>query len=127
MTTAALVIALSLLVALAIMQILLILGVPVGEYAWGGSHRILPRRLRVASVAAILIYAVFAVLLLSRGGILPGGQTAFVVVATWVLFAYSGLSVGANALSRSRRERMVQTPVSILLSAGILIIALGLP
>ncbi|GAB3532016.1 hypothetical protein GCM10027403_03480 [Arthrobacter tecti] len=127
MTTAGLTITLTLLAALAVMQILLIAGLPFGNYAWGGQHRVLPPRLRTASIVAILLYAVFAALLMSRAGVLPGGDTVPVVVATWVLFAYSALSIIGNLASRSHHERIAQTPVSILLTIGILLIALGHP
>jgi hypothetical protein len=127
MTTAALTVSLILLTALAAMQALLGLGLPLGNYAWGGRHRILPPRLRIASLAAIVIYGAFAALLLSRTGVLPGRETALVVVATWVLFAYSLLSIGGNIASRSRHERIVQIPASAVLSAAIFVVALGMP
>lgn len=126
MTAPALATTLTLLAGLTVMQILLSLGMPLGRYAWGGQHRILPQRLRIASVAAIAIYAVFAALLLSRAGILPSGESPTVVAASWVMFAYSVLSIAGNAISRSRPERIVQTPVSVLLSVGIFFVALGL-
>lgn len=36
--------------------------------------------------------------------VLTGRETAFVVIATWVLFGYSMLSIGGNIASRSRHE-----------------------
>ncbi|MBE1490952.1 hypothetical protein [Plantactinospora soyae] len=125
MTTVALVLTLSILAGLALMQILLISGLPLGNYGWGGQHPVLPPRLRVASAVAILLYAGFAVLVMGRAGILPGRGTRLVIVATWVLFAYSAVSIVMNAISRSRQERIVQTPVSVLLTVGVLIIAAG--
>jgi hypothetical protein len=125
MTTVALVLTLSILAGLALMQILLISGLPLGNYGWGGQHRVLPPRLRVASAVAILLYAGFAVLLMSRAGILSGRGASLVIVATWVLFAYCAMSIVMNVISRSRQERIVQTPVSVLLTVGVLIIASG--
>lgn len=125
MTTMALVLTLSVLAGLTMMQVLLIGGLPLGDYGWGGQHRVLPPRLRVAAAVAILLYAGFAVLILSRAGVLAGGGTTLVVVATWVLFGYCAVSIVPNAISRSRQERIVQTPVSVLLTAGVLIIAAG--
>ncbi|MBE0011580.1 MULTISPECIES: hypothetical protein [unclassified Arthrobacter] len=125
MTIAALILTLALLGALTVMQFLLIAGAPIGHYAWGGKHRVLPGKLRIASGAAIVLYGVFGALLLSRAGVVPGGGDPPVIVATWFLFAYSALSVVGNLASRSRQERLVQTPVSALLSIGILILALA--
>lgn len=125
MTAMALVLTLSILAGLALMQILLIGGLPLGNYGWGGQHRVLPPRLRVAAAVAILLYAGFAILVLSRTGILPGRGTSLVMVTTWVLFAYCAVSILPNAISRSRQERIVQTPVSVLLTVGVFIIAAG--
>ncbi len=124
MTTAALVVALALLLALAGLQVALIRGAPLGEYAWGGQHRVLPPRLRPAAVVAIALYGLFAAILLARAGIIDGGG-GIVVVATWVLLGYLCLGVVLNAISRSRRERIVQTPLSLLLALCVLVLALG--
>ncbi|MFC7619690.1 hypothetical protein [Microlunatus sp. GCM10028923] len=125
MITAALIVALALLAGLAVMQVLLIAGAPLGSIAWGGRHRVLPRRLKLAAGAAVLLYAGFATLLLSPAGVLPGGTLPAVIVLTWILFGYCTLSIVPNAISRSRDERLVQVPVSTLLSASVLIVALS--
>ncbi|MBK1789207.1 hypothetical protein [Prauserella cavernicola] len=125
MTAVALAAAFTLLAGLAVMQVLIIGGLPVGEYAWGGQTRVPTPRLRRAAAVAIVLYLGFAALLASRAGLLPGGGTTTVVVATWLLLAYCALSVVLNALSRSSRERLVQTPVSVLLTLSVLVIALA--
>ena len=126
MTAVALYFTLALLVALAVMQVLLILGVPIGHYAWGGKHRILPPRQRIAAGVAIVLYAGFAALLLSRAGILSGGSSAPIVVGTWVLFGYAVFSLLPNLASKSSKERAVQVPVSIALATGVGLIASGI-
>lgn len=123
MTVLALVAALALLAALAVLQMLVAFGLPLGHFVWGGQHRILPARLRVGSVISVVIYIGVAMLLLSRGGVIPGDST-FVRVAVWVLFAFFVLSTIMNAISRSRPERFTMTPISIALATATLIIAL---
>lgn len=125
MISVALVAALALLSGLAVMQVLLIMGAPLGSIAWGGRHRVLPGRLRIAAGTALILYAAFAALLLSRAGLLPGGTSPVIIVLTWILFGYCALSIVPNAISRSRNERIVQVPVSVLLSASVLLIALS--
>lgn len=125
MITIALSIAFFLLTALAVLQLLVGLGLPLGHFVWGGSHRVLPKRLRVASLVSILLYAGFALLLLSRAGVLPGGQHAAVVTLIWVLFAYFTFGILLNAISRSSRERWTMTPTCVILAAATLIIAIG--
>ena len=125
MTAIALVVALALLAALAVLQLLVASGLPYGRFVWGGTHRVLPHGLRVASAASVLVYAGLAALLLSRAGVLPAGDSTAVIVLTWVVFAFFAASVALNALSRSPAERWTMAPTSLLLAAATLVIALG--
>ena len=124
MTGIALVVALTLLAALAVMQILAASGLPLGRFGWGGRHRVLPRGLRIASAASVLVYAGLAALLLSRAGALPAGDSTAVITLTWVVFVFFTASVGLNAISRSPAERWTMAPTSLLLAAATLVIAL---
>ncbi|MFF2485307.1 hypothetical protein ACFVSU_02840 [Microbacterium sp. NPDC058062] len=110
---------------LAVLQICVAAGAPWGRLVWGGAHRVLPRGLRIASAASVLLYAGFAAVLLSRAGILPGGDSVAVRILTWVLFAYFAVGVVMNAVSRSRAERLTMTPVCLMLAASTLVIALS--
>jgi hypothetical protein len=119
------VLALVLLAALAVFQGLLVAGRPLGRFAWGGQHEVLPVGLRVGSVVSIALYAVFAVLILQAAGrhsLLPDGVAG---VAMWVLAGYFVLGIPLNAISRSRPERLVMTPVVTLLAAACLVLALS--
>jgi len=124
MITTALYIALCILTGLAIFQILLIAGKPLGEYAWGGQNKVLPRKLRVASISSLFIYAGFAVLIASKAGLLPGGESAFVQVTMWVATGYFFLGIFVNAISRSKKERFLMTPVAAALALCFLIVSL---
>ncbi|HEX5728109.1 hypothetical protein [Microbacterium sp.] len=105
-----------LLAALAIFQLALALGAPIGRFAWGGQHRVLPTRLRVGSVVAILIYALIALIAWDRVGAIDVFPERFSVVAMWVVFAYFALGILLNAISRSRPERYVMVPVTVVLA-----------
>jgi hypothetical protein len=102
-----------LLLAVAVFQVLLALGLPFGEAAWGGGHRVLPRKLRVASAVAGAVWAVAALTVLERGGVLSSGiGPAVTRPAVWVLTALLALGTLMNAISRSRIERLIWTPVA---------------
>lgn len=113
------------LAALAVLQICVAAGAPWGSLVWGGQHHVLPRRLRIGSTLSVVLYAGFAWLLLSRTGIVAGGDTAAVRILTWVLFAYFVVGIGMNAISRSRAERLTMTPVCVVLAAATLVVALS--
>ena len=123
MSALAAVVATAILVALAVLQASVAAGAPLGRFVWGGQHQTLPPRLRIGSAVSVLLYAGFALLLLSRAGVLPGGNTGFVIVSTWVLFAYFTLGILGNLSSRSQAERWTMVPTSAVLAAAALIVA----
>lgn len=105
------------LFGLSVFQLSLILGKPFGEYAWGGQQRVLPKKLRIASVSSIVLYVVFGVFLASKAGItqlIP--ESSFLDIGMWVLTGYFALGVLMNGISRSKKERMVMTPIALLLA-----------
>jgi hypothetical protein len=119
------VVSLVLLGALAVFQGLLAAGQPLGRFAWGGQHEVLPADLRIGSAVSIALYAVFVLLILEAAGgpdLLPDGVAA---VGIWVLTGFFVLGVPMNAASRSRRERLVMTPVVAVLAACCLALAVG--
>lgn len=115
-TTAALAACL-LLTALAAFQVALALGAPWGRFAWGGQHTVLPTPWRVGSAASVAIYAVIGAILLARAGLISLGiSDRTVEIATWVVTGYFVLGIAMNAASRSRPERLVMTPVCVVLA-----------
>ncbi len=118
------VLAVVVLAGLAVFQALLVAGQPLGRFAWGGQHAVLPTGLRVGSAVSIALYGAFAVLILCAAGALAVLPAGFVDVAIWVLTGYFALGIGLNAISRSRQERLVMTPVVLLLAVVCLVLAL---
>ena len=114
----------ALLGALAVFQGLLVAGAPLGRFAWGGQHVVLPASLRVGSVISILSYAFFALLMLQAVGVVTVLPQGFAEVALWLLVGYFALGIALNAVSRSRPERLVMTPVVLVLTAVCLVLAL---
>lgn len=117
-------ITLVLLALLAIFQIALIAGAPLGKFAWGGQHRVVPAKMRAGSVVAILLYALFAALASSKSGLaVLIDSSTFVSMSLWVVAAYMTLGVFMNAISRSKHERLVMTPVALALAVCFFVLA----
>lgn len=112
------------LLGLAVFQIALVAGAPIGRFAWGGQQDVLPRGLRIGSLAAVALYALFALVILGRAGLFRSLPEAVVNVGIWVIAAYMVVGVGMNAISRSRSERLTMTPVAAVLAALTLAVAL---
>ena len=114
------------LAGVGVFQALLAAGAPLGRFAWGGRHRVLPIGFRIASAVAIPLYATMIVVMLDRAGItsvLPGENTAR--IGAWLLVLYFALGVLMNLASRSRPERTVMTPIVLTLAVLAAILAAG--
>lgn len=110
---------------LAVFQLALALGAPIGHFAWGGAHRVLPARLRIGSLVSIVIYAIIALLALDCAGVVDVVPDAVSTVGMWVVFGYLVLGTGLNAISRSKLERYTMAPVSAVLAVLSLLVALS--
>lgn len=111
---------------LGIFQLTLVFGAPLGRFAWGGQNDVLPARLRRGSAIAIILYAAFSVVLLAASGILviPVLESVGGLLG-WMLVVYLSIGVVMNALSRSKPERFVMTPVAAILVACALVVMVG--
>ncbi|MBT2517898.1 hypothetical protein J7E29_10670 [Streptomyces sp. ISL-90] len=111
---------------LAVFQLALIAGAPLGHFAWGGADRVLPASKRIGSVVSIVLYAAFAWIFLMKAGLVAGVLPELAVdIAAWVIVAYFGLGIVMNLMSRSKQERWTMTPVAAVLFVLSLIVALG--
>jgi hypothetical protein len=112
------------LFCLAAFQVSLIVGAPFGHFAWGGQNEVLPTTYRIGSVSSLLIYALFAVVVLHKAKLLHFIKSSrFSTIGIWIIFGYSVLGVLMNAASRSSGERMVMTPVVLAMALLSFVIA----
>jgi hypothetical protein len=113
-------------VLVASFQAALALGAPWGKAAWGGAHERLPMGLRIASGFAVVVWLLAALVVLTRAGHdwspLPIGVARW---GTWVLFGILVVGTFMNLASRSRPERLIQTPIAAVLSILCLLVALA--
>jgi hypothetical protein len=105
-------------------QLLLAAGLPLGHYAWGGAHQVLPRALRIGSVVATFIYVFTALIILEAANVTNLVASELPRVAVWVLAGFFAIGVVMNAVSRSKKERRMAL-VALALSALSVIVALG--
>lgn len=112
------------LVGLAVFQIALIAGAPFGRFAWGGQNEVLPTAFRIGSVTSLVIYSLFAIVVLHKVKVLSWIKNhRFSNVGAWIIFGYSVLGVLMNAASRSSGERAVMTPLVLIMAILSFIIA----
>ncbi|MGN6985537.1 hypothetical protein ACTHSL_11290 [Neisseria sp. P0008.S010] len=103
---------------IAIMTVLVACGLPLGEFTMGGQHKILPEKLRVVAVISVAIQIFAMIIILQAGGFISLWWSFKVTKYICFFFAaYLSLNTIMNMLSKSRKEKYVMTPISLI--AGI--------
>lgn len=126
MVTVAAIAILVILLLLTIFQCALIAGAPLGHFAWGGQHKVLPVRLRIGSVVSIAIYGLLAVLVASRAELVDViSEGRFLQVSLWVATGYLAMGIVLNGISKSKPERYTMTPVVTVLVLCFAVVTIG--
>ena len=106
------------LTGLILFQILLALGYPLGDAAWGGYYTVLPASLRIASLLSACLYAaIIAIALTSAGFVRAPFAPGFVRIILWALTALFFLGTLMNLASQSIWERVIWAPLAFALAA----------
>ncbi|MBO0993690.1 DUF308 domain-containing protein [Bacillus sp. SD088] len=97
--------------------LLVTLGTPLGEFTLGGKYKILPTRMRITSGISLIVQIIAIITILVAGGIIA---ISFPFNAERVLCIFFGcyllLNTVLNAISSSKKERYLMTPLSLLSS-----------
>lgn len=112
--------------SIAVFQLALAAGKPWGQFSWGGKHAgVLPRGFRIGSIFSFVVLCLFAAVNLQTAAIInPVFPAGMHTVMQWIVTVYACLGTLMNAISRSRGERLLWTPVAALLFALNLLILL---
>lgn len=103
------------------MQIGLILGAPWGRFANGGRHPgILPPAWRALAVVQGALLAAMTWVVLARADVIAAQVPAPIF---WGAVGITLLSLIANAISPSRAERLLWTPILLAMTAAALCVA----
>ena len=107
-------------------QAALALGAPWGAYAMGGAIRgRIPPPLRVAAVVQGLLLIGVALIVLADAALVSVGLVNEWPWLAWIPVAVSAIAVVLNGSTRSRGERRIWLPVSLVLLVSSLAVALG--
>ena len=109
---------------LAIFQISLAAGVPLGKFAWGGEHTTLPLNLRFGAISAVLRYAFIIFVVLDRSGTIAVLPREFSFWVMWLIVAHLAFSVFLGLLSKSKLEKMTLVPYTFMMGVLSVLIAL---
>ena len=102
-----------LLLAVAIMEVLLIIGLPLGEFTMGGRHKVLPPMYRIFAASSIILQLVGAAMLLQGGGLMNMWFAGKVIKIICFVFAgFFAVNTIMNIISPSKKEKYVMTPLA---------------
>lgn len=96
-----------------IMSILIIAGLPLGEFTMGGQYKVFPKKLRLLLVSQLILQVWFVVTILQLGGHISlwfSSRTTKIIGI--VMAVYLSLNTFMNAISKSKKEKFVMTPLS---------------
>ncbi len=118
--------------AIALFQVALALGAPWGSFAYGGravaDDGTLAPTYRLSSVFAAALLVLFAVVILLRGGAIgTSGDSALVMVMSWVTVAFMAVNTATNLVGKHWVERYLFGGVTVVLVALCSIVALAGP
>ena len=98
-----------------IMTMLVTLGYPLGEYTMGGRYKVLPPVLRAAAGASVVIQSLAVVVILQAGGFITTIIPKELAEGLCYLCAiYLSINVLLNIFAKSKKERFIMTPLSLI-------------
>ncbi|MBR2262380.1 MAG: hypothetical protein IJ916_11885 [Paludibacteraceae bacterium] len=98
-----------------VLSILIICGLPLGELTMGGQHKVFPPRLRIVLISQLFLQLFFVVILLQMGGYLPlwfSERTTRIIAI--VMAVYLSINTLMNLISKSKKEKYIMTPLSLI-------------
>ena len=116
----------ALLVVVIVMSILLICGLPLGEFSMGGRFgKIWPPKIRIIGISQLLTQVFALYIILAAGSIVP----CFIsyTVTRVICFVFAAFFFGntfLNIISPSKKEKFVMTPMSLISAVCFLITAI---
>lgn len=115
----------SIFLVVIILSILIICGLPLGELTMGGRYKIFPNKLRFILVGQLVLQIFFVIIILQMGGFMPlwfSNNTTRIICI--VMAVYLSLNTVMNLVSKSKKEKYIMTPISMILSICFWIMAL---
>lgn len=98
-----------------VLYILIVLGFPLGEFAMGGKYKVFPVKYRIIGGISILVQWFAIIILLQTGDVVKSWFSFKVTKGICTFFAiYLSINVFMNFLSRSKKEKLIVGPLSLL-------------
>lgn len=98
-----------------VLAILIICGLPLGELTMGGQYKVFPKKLRIILVTQLILQIFFVIIILQMGGFIPLWFSDKVTKIIGIVMAiYLSLNTVMNFVSKSKKEKYIMTPLSLI-------------
>lgn len=98
-----------------ILSVLIICGLPLGELTMGGQYKIFPKKLRLVLVTQLVLQIFFVIIILQMGGFISLWFSEKVTQIIGIVMAvYLSLNTVMNFVSKSKKEKYIMTPLSLI-------------
>ena len=97
----------------AVLEVLLICGFPLGEFTMGGRYKVLPPMYRIFAVLSIILQIFGALVMLQGGGFMNmwfGMKPTRIIC--YVFAGFFVINTIMNSISASKKEKYVMTPLA---------------
>jgi hypothetical protein len=112
----------------AVLQLLLAAGILPVTMAWGGRQTTLTVPLRIASLASAVVLGLLAYVIRRRVGLVGGLPIPTTIrILSWVATAFMALNTVTNLASRSKAEKIVFAPITLMLTLACLLVSISRP
>ena len=98
-----------------VLSVLIICGLPLGELTMGGQYKVFPKKLRIVLVTQLILQVFFVLIILQMGGWFSLWFSAKVTKIIGIVMAvYLSLNTVMNFISKSKKEKCIMTPLSLI-------------
>lgn len=98
-----------------IMTVLLICGLPLGEFTMGGQQKVLSKKLRIVAATMLPIQVFAIIIILQMGGLIPLWFSYIATKIICIIYSiYLSVNTFMNLFSGSKKEKYIMTPLSLL-------------
>lgn len=98
-----------------VLSILIICGLPLGELTMGGQYKVFPKKLRIILVTQLILQIFFVIIILQMGEFIPLWFSDKVTKIIGIVMAiYLSLNSVMNFVSKSKKEKYIMTPLSLI-------------
>lgn len=115
----------ALLFIAAVFEVLLVAGLPLGEFTMGGRYKVLPPMMRGAAVFSLLTQVFAGLILLQAAGFMGMWFTFGVTrIICYVFGGFFVINTVMNFFSTSKKEKVVMTPLAAVEAVCFLVTAI---